>query len=56
MTSGAFSGLNLGLLGLDTKNLELLCKPPAEGWDHEDVSQEQKDEAKYAKAILPLRR
>ncbi len=26
--SGAFSGLNLGLLGLDVKNLELLTKGP----------------------------
>ena len=28
MMSGAFSGLNLGLLGLDVKNLELLTKGP----------------------------
>ena len=26
--SGMFSGLNLGLLGLDVKNLELLTKGP----------------------------
>jgi len=26
--SGLFSGLNLGLLGLDVKNLELLSRPP----------------------------
>lgn len=26
--SGAFSGLNLGLLGLDVRNLELLTKGP----------------------------
>jgi len=56
LMSGAFSGLNLGLLGLDVKNLELLCKPPMEGWDHPDVSVEQKNEAKYAASILPLRR
>lgn len=28
LMSGAFSGLNLGLLGLDVKNLELLTKGP----------------------------
>jgi hypothetical protein len=28
MMSGAFSGLNLGLLGLDVRNLELLTKGP----------------------------
>lgn len=28
MMSGLFSGLNLGLLGLDVKNLELLTKEP----------------------------
>ena len=28
MLSGTFSGLNLGLLGLDVKNLELLTKGP----------------------------
>jgi len=38
--SGAFSGLNLGLLGLDVKNLELLCKPPVEGWDSPGVTEE----------------
>jgi len=40
MMSGAFSGLNLGLLGLDVKNLEMLCKPPLEGWDSKDVTDE----------------
>jgi hypothetical protein len=28
--SGTFSGLNLGLLGLDVKNLELITKGPFE--------------------------
>ena len=28
LLSGTFSGLNLGLLGLDVKNLELLTKGP----------------------------
>ena len=32
--SGMFSGLNLGLLGLDIGNLELLTKPNDKGtWD-----------------------
>ena len=47
--SGTFSGLNLGLLGLDVKNLELLTKGPFN-------SVEEETEAKYAEAILPLRR
>ena len=49
MMCGAFSGLNLGLLGLDVKNLELLTKGPF------NDEQEVKD-AEYAKKILPLRR
>lgn len=47
--SGMFSGLNLGLLGLDVKNLELLTRGP---FNDED---EAKD-AEYAQKILPLRR
>ena len=47
--SGLFSGLNLGLLGLDVKNLELLSRPPFYN------AQEEQD-AEYAKKILPLRR
>jgi metal transporter CNNM len=47
--SGLFSGLNLGLLGLDVKNLELLTKGP---FNNED---ELRD-AKRAEKILPLRR
>lgn len=47
--SGAFSGLNLGVLGLDTKNLELLTQGPFENRGEEK-------EASYAKRLLPLRR
>ena len=39
--SGTFSGLNLGLLGLDVKNLELLTKGPFN-------SVEEETDAKYA--------
>lgn len=49
MMSGAFSGLNLGLLGLDVRNLELLTKGPFNN------EQEERD-AEYAKRILPLRK
>ena len=49
MMSGAFSGLNLGLLGLDVRNLELLTKGPFNN------EQEVRD-AEYAKRILPLRK
>ena len=49
LLSGTFSGLNLGLLGLDVKNLELLTKGPF------NSEQEERD-ARYAQAILPLRR
>ena len=49
MLSGTFSGLNLGLLGLDVKNLELLTKGPF-------GSVEEETDAKYAIAILPLRK
>jgi metal transporter CNNM len=49
MLSGIFSGLNLGLLGLDVKNLELLTKGPFNNEDEET-------DAKYATAILPLRK
>ena len=47
--SGLFSGLNLGLLGLDVKNLELLTRGPF------NDEQEALD-SEYAKKILPLRR
>lgn len=49
MFSGIFSGLNLGVLGLDTKNLELLMMGPFETKDDEK-------DAWYAKKLLPLRR
>lgn len=44
-----FSGLNLGLLGLDVKNLELITKGPFS-------NENEERDAKYAAAILPLRR
>jgi len=44
-----FSGLNLGLLGLDVKNLELLTKGPFN-------NESEERDAEYAKVILPLRR
>jgi len=47
--SGIFSGLNLGLLGLDVKNLELITKGPFS-------SEEEELDAKRATKILPLRR
>jgi metal transporter CNNM len=47
--SALFSGLTLGLMGLDTRNLELLTMGP-----FEDKKSEQ--EAKYARKILPIRR
>ena len=47
--SGMFSGLNLGLLGLDVKNLELLTKGP---FNDEDEAKT----AEYANKILPIRR
>ena len=47
--SAMFSGLNLGLMGLDVKNLELITKGPFSN------EQEERD-AKYAARILPLRR
>ena len=47
--SGCFSGLNLGLLGLDVKNLELLTKGPFS-------TEQEAIEASYAEKILPLRK
>jgi metal transporter CNNM len=49
MLSGTFSGLNLGLLGLDVKNLELITKGPFNNEDEELDS-------RRALAILPLRK
>jgi len=47
--SGTFSGLNLGLLGLDVKHLVLLTKGP---FNNEQEAQD----ARYAEKILPIRR
>ena len=47
--SGMFSGLNLGLLGLDVKNLELLARGPFN-------DEEEAKTAEYAKKRLPIRR
>lgn len=47
--SAVFSGLNLGIIGLDTGYLELLTMGPFE-------SKEDERDAEYAKRILPLRR
>ena len=49
MLSGTFSGLNLGLLGLDVKNLEILTKGPFN-------SEEEARDAEYAEKILPIRK
>jgi len=49
MLSGVFSGLNLGLMGLDVKNLELIVKGPF------NSAQEELD-AEYALKILPIRK
>ena len=49
MLSGTFSGLNLGLLGLDVKNLELICKGPF-------ANDDEARDAEYARKILPIRR
>ena len=47
--SGLFSGLNLGLLGLDVSHLELLMKTNSN--DPDELA-----DARYAERILPLRR
>ena len=47
--SGCFSGLNLGVLGLDTKDLELMTQGPYETKDEEK-------EGTLARKLLPLRR
>lgn len=49
LLSGTFSGLNLGLLGLDVKNLELITQGPF-------TTKEEEKDAQYAAKILPLRR
>ena len=45
MLSGVFSGLNLGLLGLDLTGLEVVAKGDADSRN-----------AKYARAIMPVRK
>ena len=47
--SGCFSGLNLGVLGLDVKELELMTEEPYD-------SKEEEIEGKLARKLLPLRR
>ena len=49
MLSGCFSGLNLGVLGLDTKDLEMMSEGPYETSEDELMG-------KYARKLLPLRR
>ena len=49
MLSGCFSGLNLGVLGLDTKDLELMTEGPYE-------TKEDEKEGQHARKLLPLRR
>ena len=49
MLSASFSGLNLGIMSLDPKYLELLAMGPYENKDEER-------DARLAKRILPLRR
>jgi metal transporter CNNM len=48
MLSGCYSGLNLGVLGLDLKDLELMSKGP-----YETIQDEK--EGQLAKKLLPLR-
>jgi len=50
--SAIFSGLNLGLMCLDANQLELLIKAA----DREEVDKQAKQQAAWAKRILPLRR
>ena len=47
--SGCYSGLNLGVLGLDLKELEMMTAGPYE-------TTQDEHEGKLAKRILPLRR
>ena len=49
MLSGCFSGLNLGVLGLDTKDLMLMTEGPYE-------TKEDEKEGQHARKLLPLRR
>ena len=47
--SGSFSGLNLGVLGLDVKDLELMSEGPYD-------CKADEIEGRHARKILPLRR
>ena len=47
--SGCFSGLNLGVLGLDKKDLEMMCEGPYDNKEDELMG-------RYARRLLPLRR
>jgi len=47
--SGSFSGLNLGVLGLDTKDLEMMSEGPYE-------TKEDEKQGRLARKVLPLRR
>ena len=49
LLSGCFSGLNLGVLGLDVKDLEMMSDGPYE-------SKEDENQGKHARKLLPLRR
>jgi len=49
MLSGCFSGLNLGVLGLDKKDLEMMAEGPHE-------TKEDAIMSGHAKKLLPLRR
>ena len=47
--SGSFSGLNLGVLGLDVKDLEMMSEGPYE-------TAEDEKQGRLARKVLPLRR
>ena len=47
--SGSFSGLNLGVLGLDVKDLELMTEGPYE-------TKEDEKEGRLARKLIPLRK
>ena len=47
--SGSFSGLNLGVLGLDCKDLEMMSDGPYESKEDEKLGG-------YARKLLPLRK
>jgi len=49
MLSGSFSGLNLGVLGLDTNDLEMMAEGPYE-------TKEDEKQGRLARKVLPLRR